>query len=230
MIDKMRRFISALVSTFCLLATVSCLPQSVSRPWGIADLRWLGGLDAPTPATDILAVYTRASDLNVDIRVDLLDINPGDKYAYKFSLRDNRDFYKNPLLIDFSSTGVVHTTGIGEGKPIIWPRVVQDFGMDTITISLNRTFTGDRYQLDVFAYSADPVILLDEALDIHSDGQPPLNRAPVVGSLLGYLPSRHAGPGSAPMGWGAHRPAWRPSRPEAYSGRSRAIPRPGGIA
>ena len=203
MIENMRRFISVLVSAFFLLATISCLPRSVSRPWGIADLRRLGALDAPTPATDIIAVYTRTSDLTVDVRVDLLDINPGDKYLIRFSLRDNRNFYTDPLLIDFSSNGGVHTTGIGAGKPVIWPRVFQDFGMDTITLSLNRAFIGERYQLDVSAYTTDPIILVDEALDVRSDGQPPVNRAPVLVAFWDTFPA--VTPAQALRRWdGAH--------------------------
>ncbi len=99
-------------TVFLLLATTSCALSPVNRPWVYADLRALGSLDAPSPATDILAVYTRTTDLSVDIRVDLLDINAGDKYSLKLALWDNRDFSQNPLMIDISSTGYVQTSGI----------------------------------------------------------------------------------------------------------------------
>ena len=45
------------------LATASCTAQPVDRPWVYADLRRLDPLDAPAPAADILAVYTRTTDL-----------------------------------------------------------------------------------------------------------------------------------------------------------------------
>ena len=134
--------------------------------------------DATSPATDILAVYTRTTDLSVDIRVDLLDINPGDKYTLKIALWDDRDFSNTPLTITISSTGAVQTSGIRAGKPDIWPRVVQDFQLDTITVNLNRAFIGDRYRLDVSTYTTDPLVLADEVDNVRSDGRPRANMLP----------------------------------------------------
>ena len=203
MTDKIRHSISALVIAFCLLATAACLPQPLNRPWGLADLRWLGGLDAPTPATDIIAVYTRTSALTVDIRVDLLDINPGDHYNFKLSLWDNRNFIDEPLLINLSSTGEAHTSTGGDGKPAIWPRILQDYGMDTITISLNRFLIGERYTLDVSTYTTAPLALADAARDIRSDGQPPVGRAPVMLAFWDTFPADT--PAQALRRWdGAH--------------------------
>ena len=58
-----------------LVMTASCASSPGDRSWGYADLRALDPLDAPSPSTEILAVYTRTTDLSVDIRVDFLDIN-----------------------------------------------------------------------------------------------------------------------------------------------------------
>jgi hypothetical protein len=163
-----------------LLGIASCVSLPVDRPWVYADLRALDAQVAPYPATDILAVYTRTTDLSVDIRVDLLDINAGDKYTLKLALWDNRDFSQNPLKIDVSSTGTVQTSGIREEMPVIWPRVVQNHGLDTITVSLNRFSIGNRYRLDISTYTTDPISLADQVHDVRSDAQPPVTRAPML--------------------------------------------------
>jgi hypothetical protein len=52
-----------------LLGTAACSASSpVNRPWVQADLRVLGQKTSASPATDILAVYTRTTDLSVDVR------------------------------------------------------------------------------------------------------------------------------------------------------------------
>jgi len=201
--SKPLHFFLILLAAFYLLVTTSCNRQPVYRPWVYADLRLLDPLDAPTPATDILAVYTRTTDLSVDICVDLLDIDAGDKYTLELSLWDSGYFYQGPLMIEISSTGAVHTTGIEDGRPVIWPRVVQDPWLDTITISLNRAFIGERYHLAISTYTTDPVSSADEASDIRSDAQPPVTRAPLLVAFWDDFPATT--PAQALRRWdGAH--------------------------
>jgi len=187
-----------------LLATAACSSSSPpNRPWVQADLRALDQKVTASPDTDILAVYTRTTDLSVDIRVDLLDINPGDVYALKIVLWDNRDFSKTPLTIDMSSTGAVQTSGIQAGKPIIWPRVVQDYQLDTVTVNLNRAFIGDRYHLDVSSYTTAPLALADEVDDVRSDGPAPREFAPFLMAFWDVFPA--STPTQALRDWdGAH--------------------------
>ena len=186
-----------------LLAMASCVASPGDRPWGYADLRAINSLAASSPATDILAVYTRTTDLSVDIRVDLLDINAGDTYALNLAFWDNRDFSQDPLMINISSTGRVQTSGIRQGKPAIWPRVVQDQWLDTITVNLNRFLIGDRYRLDVSTYTTDSLRLADEAQNVRSDASPPANRAPVLVAFWDVFPA--ATPAQALRRWnGAH--------------------------
>jgi hypothetical protein len=186
-----------------LLTIVSCAASPVNRPWVYADLRAINSKTAPSPATDILAVYTRTTDLSVDIRVDLLDIRAGDNYVLKLALWDNRDYTQNPLTIDISSTGQVQTSGIRKGIPAIWPRVIQDQWLDTVTVNLNRFLIGDHYRLDVSSYITDPLRLADEVQNVRSDGQPPVNRAPVLVAFWDVFPA--ATPAQALRRWdGAH--------------------------
>jgi hypothetical protein len=166
-------------------------------------LRALDHKTAASPATDILAVYTRTTDLSVDVRVDLLDINPGDKYTLNISLWDNRDFSKTPLTIAISSTAAVQTSGIQTGKPAIWPRVVQDFQLDTVTVTLNRAFIGERYHLDISSYTTDPLALADEVDNVRSDGPPPQGIAPLLMAFWDVFPATT--PTQALRDWdGAH--------------------------
>ena len=197
----MRQSILVFGVVICLAVLTGIWSPPVGRSGSPADLRWLGGAQASTPATDILAVYTHTSALMVDIRVDLLDINPQDQYKFRLSLWDNRSFFQNPLVIDLSSDGAVRTSG--NDKQVIWPRVIQDYGMDTITVSLNRFLIGNRYRMDVTTYPSGSAAPADQARDIHSDGQPPVARAPVLLSFWDTLAADT--PAQALRGWdGAH--------------------------
>jgi hypothetical protein len=169
-----------LVSTF-LLAMTACLPEPPAYPpWGLADLRWLGAADISSPATDILAAYSRSTSLSVDVRVDLLDINPGDTYFIVLSLWDDRAFDRVPLRIRVAANGAVLTTGQGDGRPVIWPRVVQNFDLDTVTFSVNRALIGAHYHFTLASYDSDPLEAVDQTPDIRSDGLPPVQRAPLL--------------------------------------------------
>ena len=193
-----------LCSSLLLLATAACSSSSpVNRPWVRADLRALDPPDAAHPAADIVAVYTRTTDLSVDIRVDMLDINPGDTYRLKIALWDNRDFSDTPLTIAISSNGATQTSGIRSGKPDIWPRVIQDFLMDTVTVNINRAFIGDHYRLDVSSYTTQPLVLADEVDNIRSDGAPAPERAPLL--MAFWNDFQVTTPAQALRGWdGAH--------------------------
>ena len=200
---QMWRTQALLVVLTGMLAMTSCAAQPAYRAWAQADLRRLDGVDAPTPATDLLAVYTHTSGLTADIRLDLLDINPGDAYQINVSLWDNRSFSREPLRIDISSNGERTVSGDGEGKPVIWPRVIQDFELDTVTISLNRFLIGDRYRIDVTTYTTDPLTPADRVTDVQSDGQPPGAKAPLVLAFWNTYPA--VTPAQALRRWdGAH--------------------------
>jgi hypothetical protein len=189
-INEMRRISVFAIMIICLLAVSACLPQPYSRAWNAGDLRWLGNLDAPTPATTILAVYTRTTALTTEIRLDLLDITPTDKYRILLAFWDDRDYTSTPLTIELSSTGAVHVSSAG--KTSIWPRVIQDYALDTVTFSLNRFLVGRRFRIDVSTFTTEPPALADEARGILSDGQPPEGKAPVVLAFWDSFPAATA--------------------------------------
>jgi len=173
-----------------LLALAACAGSSspVNRPWVQADLRALDHKATASPATDILAVYTRSTDLSADIRVDLLDINPGDGYRLKIVLWDNRNYSSTPLTISIASNGAIQTSGILPGKPEIWPRVIQDFQLDTITINLNRFLIGEPFRLNVSSYTTEPFALADEIDNVHSDGPSVSLQAPILMAFWDTFP------------------------------------------
>jgi len=193
-----------LFGSLLLLVTVGCASSSpVNLPWVQADLRVLPPQVATSPATDILAVYTRTTDLSLDIRVDLLDINPGDKYSLKIVLWDDRDFSHTPLTITIPSSGAAQTGGLQAGKPQLWPRIVQDFQLDTITVNLNRFLIGNAYRLDVSSYTTDPLALADEVDNVRWDARPPSEHAPFLMAFWDDFPVTT--PTQALRGWdGAH--------------------------
>ncbi|MDP2974717.1 MAG: hypothetical protein Q8N45_00760, partial [Anaerolineales bacterium] len=73
---------NSVIFIILILFTTACVPPlEANRPWAYADLRRLDPPDdAPTHATDILAVYTRISGYDLQIRLDLLDLTFADNY------------------------------------------------------------------------------------------------------------------------------------------------------
>jgi len=68
----MRRFIPVIIT----LWLVSCGPFQLSQPqtpWQYTDLRALDAADAAIPSADILSVYTRTVNHEIQIRLDFLD-------------------------------------------------------------------------------------------------------------------------------------------------------------
>ena len=132
-----------------------------------------------------------------------MDINIGDPYRLKLTLWDDRDFSGDALVIDIPSSGIAQASGGRTGKPNIWPRIIEDDNVDTLTISLNRAFIGNRYRLDVSTYTTDPNTLADEELAIRSDGQPPAHQASLLVAFRDAFPA--ATPAQALRRWaGAH--------------------------
>ena len=202
----MRRFLTILIICLSLLPLNSCQALSIpsDRGWMESDLRWLGNLDAPAPATDILAVYTRTTSLTVDMRVDLLDINPGDQVGFRLRLWDNNVFTTAPFEVFLDADGSLHAgTVIKQGAPQIWPRVIKDYDLDTITVSINRFLLGDHYQFDVSTLLPGSEAPVDKTSLIRSDGLPPIQRAPYLVAFTDTFPVET--PAQALKRWdGAH--------------------------
>ncbi len=201
----MRRIL-ILLAAACLLLTASCaIAQAANPPWAYADLRRLDPADnAPTHATDILAVYTRTSGYDLQIRLDLLDLTFADNYLVEIHLWDNANYARSPLIIQIPAMGanrLIQPAGVDSPLRV---RSYRNPSLDTITIAINRIFIGERYRFDIYTYlsPADPAAA-DQALDIRSDGAPPLSRAPLLLAFTDSFPAYT--PAQAMRRWdGAH--------------------------
>ncbi|MBU2611190.1 MAG: hypothetical protein KJ606_09645, partial [Chloroflexi bacterium] len=174
-------------------------------PWAYADLRRLDPADdAPTHAADILAVYTRTSGYDLQIRLDLLDLTFADNYLVEIHLWDNTHYAQSPLIIQIPAMGanrLIQPAGVDSPLRV---RSYRNPSLDTITIAINRIFIGERYHFDIYTYlsPADPTAA-DQALDIRSDGAPPLGRAPFLLAFTDSYPAYT--PAQAMRRWdGAH--------------------------
>lgn len=186
----------------CTLAAVSCRPAAAPRPWAYADLRAFDPLDAPTPATEIVAVYTRSTPLTVEIRLDLLDLEPGDAPLVEISLWDKQRFSRQPLVVT-ASGGTARAAWGGDGRPTAWPRLLRDDSLDTITVILNRSLIGGRFRFDVLVRTSPGASPADEVRGLRSDGLPPPDRVPLLLAFWDVFPA--ATPAQALRRWdGAH--------------------------
>ncbi|MDI6770763.1 MAG: hypothetical protein QMD04_13975 [Anaerolineales bacterium] len=195
-----------------LLTTACAVAPEANRPWAYADLRRLDppdacpdeGRDAPTPATDILAVYTRTSGYDLQIRLDLLDLTFTDNYLVEIHLWDNTHYAQSPLVIQIPASGRNQLIQpAGETSPF-QVRSYRNPSLDTITIAINRIFIGERYHFDIYTYlsPAGPTAA-DQALNIRSDDPPPLSRAPLLLAFTDSFPAYT--PAQAMRRWdGAH--------------------------
>lgn len=192
----MRR-LPALLFVLCLLLTApGCGTLPAQRAWAAADLRLLDPLDAPTPSTELLAVYVRSVGSDLEIRLDLLDL---------------------PLVPDadlglrlVTPTGELVVSLPAEGRPSISPegsglrvRLVRDPWLDTVTVRLNRLGVSQPFALQAFSSLPGQASIADETGLVRSDTLPPTPRAPVVVAFWDVYPAYS--PAQALRRWdGAH--------------------------
>lgn len=194
-----------LLSVICLLPVVSCVPAPSHRGWAEADLRLLDPLDdTPAPSTDILAVYTRESGFDFEIRVDLLDLPLTPDYSLQILLDTLPAISDigNPwdLVIDIPAGG---RPGMTPANSTIVPRLIRDPWLDTVTVRFNRRSIRMPFTLKVVSFTPGDSTPSDETIPVRSDAIPPANRAPVLLAFWDIFPA--ATPAQALRRWdGAH--------------------------
>lgn len=200
----MKRPILVIALLPLLLAIGCAVPPTSDRPWSYADLRaLLPAGDAPTPATDILAVYTRTAGTDLEIRIDLLDVSFTDDATLDVFLTDDGNFAEHPLVIHIPAQGLAQAFQAGVSSAEVQPRVVRNPWLDTVTIRLNRTAVSKRYRFDVYTYNGQSPAAADEARGITSDGAPPETQAALLLAFWDTLPATT--PAQALRSWdGAH--------------------------
>jgi len=199
------RHIFIFFAAACLLLTASCaVARPANPPWAYADLRRLDPADdTAVPAADLLAVYTRTSGYDLQIRLDLLDLALTDDTRVEVRLWDDALYAQASLVIQipsFGRTQIVQPPGVNSPLQV---RVSRDPALDTLIISLNHFFIGERYRFDVRTYLLSSLTPADESLDICSDGLPPPTRAPLLIAFADAFPA--STPAQALRRWdGAH--------------------------
>ncbi|MBN2387463.1 MAG: hypothetical protein JXB85_10615 [Anaerolineales bacterium] len=198
---------------FTLILLAGCLPvPRASSPWTAADLRYLDPAgDTPTPATDILAVYTRTTETDFELRVDLLDISFESDYhffIYLIPSPSNGDPADRQIEISLPLHGPAHvfTRDPEIDASRIIPRVSRDPWLDTVVVRLNRHLLPESFTLNILTLRILPDQINapdDIATHIAPDGDAISNRAPLLLAFWDAFPA--ATPAQALRRWdGAH--------------------------
>jgi hypothetical protein len=136
-------------------------PESQPTRWTYADLRILSTPNVTNPASDLIALYTRFTKADLQIRLDFLDLTFETGYDLYLAL-DTQPGGAQSLPLDASpglawdaliflpATGAPQlltydpVTGLTARDADILPRVVRDPWNDTIVVSLNRNLIPPR--------------------------------------------------------------------------------------
>ncbi len=207
-----------LITTIFLLLT-ACAPAEFSTPassWRYSHLRALDPVDAPHPASDLIALYTRTTTYDFQIRLDLLDLPdtahsdiyialdfvPGGKTELPIAAKSSSPW---DLLLVIPSAGpptlsesqsrtsnLSQSLPAEEGSAILpLPRVVRDHVLDTIVISLNAHLLPKQSgAFFIEAYTTPPgsAVVEDTIQAVSSDALPP-GRAPLLLTFWNALPA-----------------------------------------
>ncbi len=231
----MNKLLACLASLLLLSSAACAAVPPADRLWTYADLRLLQpAADPAAPSSDLLAVYTRDAGSDVQIRLDFLDLPPvpdrdlyvaldtrpggldsallsPQPFAPSAADRTPTAFAWDTLLV-LPAGGLpqAFTAGQAGASQTIRPRLVRDPGLDTLTISLNRTYLPEPFRLQVFvtlpckpqAGPCDPRPV-DATPAVSTGDPPPAGRAALLLEFWNVLPA--ATPAQALRRWdGAH--------------------------
>jgi hypothetical protein len=205
---RMRKASRVILCLIIFISLSACFPLDTptpASPWSPTDLRALDPADADQANHDLVAIYTRSTDFDLQIRLDLLDLPPvpdADIYLILDTLRSgvtesplNSD--TNPdwdLLLVIPADEMPYTiqseTQRNSSIPII-PRVIRDPVLDTITISLNRHLLPNLkfgFSIQAFIVPTGSSTGADQIGPVWSDTQI-TERAPVLLAFWNSLPA-----------------------------------------
>jgi hypothetical protein len=179
-----------------LLAAAACGPEPTRTAWTAGDLRLLDPLDSASPSTDILAVYTRTSGSDLEIRIDLLDLPLVPDYDLELRLTSPQGNWILRLPADSAPLLTPATPGLAA-------RLVRDPWLDTVTVRFNRLAFPSYFDVEVLSSPAGNATPADRAGPATSWARPGSRQAPVVLAFWDVLPA--ATPAQALRRWdGAH--------------------------
>ena len=191
----MHRVGSLFLLACLLLGSLGCQAERAPAEWTMNDLRLLDPVDASAPQADILALYSRLSGSDLEIRLDLLDIPSQPDYD---------------LEIIFISEEEVTLRLPAQGSPVIsdWTHGLhvsyeRDPVLDTVILRLNRLFIPRDVSLQVKSYLPGQDQPLDSTEAVSLQAAPPPGTAGVLLAFWDVFPA--ATPAQALRRWaGAH--------------------------
>jgi hypothetical protein len=175
--SRLTRLLLAVLVLAGLLPLSVCEPAPASAGWRAADLRRLDPADAPQPALDLLAASLHSTPLAVEVRIDLLDLDARDEYAFRFTIWDEAAFRLEPMIVEIHNGGWMRTR-LPDGAPALRARFVPDFELDTLVVGLNRHLLHGNVRVAV--ESLENGMTVDRIEPFDANTPPPLQRAPVV--------------------------------------------------
>ena len=228
----------ALLVTIIILLLLSACTPSQPRPsaastgeWRYTHLRALDPADAAQPELDVIALYTRYTRHDLQIRLDILDLPetahpdiyialdlvPGGDVELPIDAKTSRPW---DILITIPSDGPptlsenqypisntprAYPTSNIQLPCLPIPRVLRDPLLDTLTINLNANLLPKQtgvFHIQVFTTEPGSPIVADSTVMISSEAQS-LGRAPLLISFWNALPAHT--PAQALRRWdGAH--------------------------
>jgi hypothetical protein len=187
---------SLILSSLLLFSLSSCSP-ALDTSWTLRDLRLLDPLDAPDPALDLVAVYTRSEGLEDHIRLDFLDLpetpaadifisldtQPGGVEMAHLSRLDLDALYPEgiveteiayDLLLVIPAEGEPGVIDVAEStlSTRLHPRILRDPALDTLTVVFNRFDLPENYSLQVFVTPAAEHAPADQTAAASTDSHP----------------------------------------------------------
>jgi hypothetical protein len=181
----------------CSLLLLSSCSPALETPWTLRDLRLLDPLDAPDPALDLIAVYTRSAGLEDHLRLDFLDVpdtpsadifialdtQPGGVEMAHLSRLDLEALYPEgivetdiayDLLLVIPAEGEPGVIDVAEStlSTRLHPRIVRDPALDTLTVIFSRLDLPENYSLQVFVTPAAEHAPADRTSAASTDSNP----------------------------------------------------------
>jgi len=163
----------------CVVPAAQAIPV---HPWA-SSLRALDPSDVPNPAYDLTAVYLRPQDTHLQIRVDLLAFKNAAELSLDITISDTTDPPAPPVLVHLPA-------------PVDSNNIALDTRLATIVVEIPIADLPTRPRVDVITPQ-------DSILDLHMDGMPPPQTAPLLLTFSETFSARF--PAEALRSWdGAH--------------------------
>jgi hypothetical protein len=219
-LKQLKGALLSLLAIFTLLAGCGPVQESHVPPaWKYADLRILAAPGIGQETHQLVGLYTRIYQSNLQVRLDLLDYDPGADFDLYLALDtqaggldrlpiDAQAGLQWDILLIIPASGPLQAIGSGgeilEGLRM---RVSRNPSLDTLTVSLDHSAVGSSFRIQAWITGHGSPQLISSLGPVRSDARPPA-RTPVAlvfwNTFPAYTPSQalrrldgaHTGPSS----------------------------------